>query len=153
MPCAFGDWAWSEGSAYHRILTYHGDVVALPEQLESKTLQCFDDLADGCIHRKFRHQIGTPASAMNTSKIGGSIRNPHFDDGLPSDSETIGFLAQGMNHPGGEVHIHPSLFLVDSLGPSQVQVSRDVFPSFELFVEILSFHIILSLDRGIVSQR
>jgi hypothetical protein len=78
-----------------------------------------------------------------------SLGDPHLNDGLAGDSKTTGLFVQGADHPGGEVHIHASLLLVDPFGTGQIEALGDIFSLVELPVEILSFHTNLFLRRAI----
>jgi hypothetical protein len=69
-----------------------------------------------------------------------SISDPDFDEGLAGHSQSLGFLVQGLDHPNGEIDIHPLLGVKGTTGLGQIEKLGDVLSRIETLVKLSGLH-------------
>src|SRR5215813_5934422 len=69
-----------------------------------------------------------------------ALGDPHLDDRLAGDAQSLRLAIEGLDHPGREIHVHPSLLIARTAGRSEIERRGDVFAPVEPLLELFSFH-------------
>ena len=69
-----------------------------------------------------------------------------FDDGLSGAAVAARGQIQPIEHPLGEIHVHPLLGVSGARGLAQVEVFQDAFAPVKLFIKLLRGYLLFVLN-------